>query len=164
VSYIDTSVIVAVLDPSDPRWKRARSILEGEGERVVSELVIAELASVLSRRSDMLSSIADVAGLGVDEAVVAVILYLVKRFGLKYRRAGGFERFPLLGAAYKPMANAVKLASRLKLRTLDLLHVAYAEHLRELGEPIREIVTADYGFKRAEKVLREEMKLELRIL
>ena len=45
MSYIDTSVIVAALDPSDPRWKHARSILEGEGERVVSELVIAELGS-----------------------------------------------------------------------------------------------------------------------
>ncbi len=159
-----TSVVVAALDPSDPRWRSTRSVLEGGGEKIVSELVIAELASVLSRRDDLLSSIADEVGLGVDEAIIAVILYLLKRFNLKYKRAKGFERFPLLGAAYKPMANTVKLASRLKLRTLDLLHVAYAMHLRELGEPIREIVTADHGFKRAEKVLREEMKLELRIL
>jgi predicted nucleic acid-binding protein len=83
---------------------------------------------------------------------------------LGYRRARGFERFPLLGAAYKPMANAVKLASKLRLGTVDLLHIAYVEHLRELGEPIKEIVTADHGFKRAEKVLREKMQLELRIL
>jgi predicted nucleic acid-binding protein len=97
--------------------------------------MIARLASVLSRRSDLLSDTAEEAGLGVDEAVMALILYLVKRFGLKYKRARGFERFLLLGAAYKLVANAVKFASRLRLRTLDLLHVAYAVHLREVGGP-----------------------------
>jgi predicted nucleic acid-binding protein len=75
LSYIDTSVIVAALDSSDPRWRRARKVLESYGEKVVSELVVAELASVLSRRADLLSDIADEVGLSVDETVIAVILY-----------------------------------------------------------------------------------------
>ncbi len=63
MSYIDTSVIVAALDPLDPRQNSARETLEKEEYKIVSELVIAELASVLSRREELVSSIADQLGL-----------------------------------------------------------------------------------------------------
>ncbi len=49
--YVDTSVIVAALDLTDPGRKKARKTLEANGSKVVSELVIAELASVLLDRT-----------------------------------------------------------------------------------------------------------------
>jgi predicted nucleic acid-binding protein len=63
--YVDTSAIVAALDPSDSRMRRARGLLEHAEDKVVSELVIVELASVLSRRRSLLASIAG--RLGVSE-------------------------------------------------------------------------------------------------
>ncbi len=49
MSYIDTSVIVAALDPADPRRPKALKELENRDVKLVSELVIAELSSVLSK-------------------------------------------------------------------------------------------------------------------
>lgn len=43
--YVDTSVIVAALDPMDPRRDEARKTLETHEDKVVSELVVTELAS-----------------------------------------------------------------------------------------------------------------------
>ena len=51
MAYTGTSVIVAALDPSDPRCRKARRLLEDGGYRVVSELTLVELASVVSRRA-----------------------------------------------------------------------------------------------------------------
>ena len=83
--YVDTSVIVAALDPTDPRREEARKALELHDNKIVSELVIAELASVLARQHKVLISIKD--KLGLDDhmmASMAIILYILKRFNLKY--------------------------------------------------------------------------------
>ena len=54
MSYVDTSIIVAALDKLDSRQRLALRVLEkGENKRV-SELVLAELASILARRKSML--------------------------------------------------------------------------------------------------------------
>ncbi|MEM3520711.1 MAG: PIN domain-containing protein, partial [Thermoproteota archaeon] len=50
MSYVDTSIIVAALDPEDPLQKSASMILKNEEDKIVSELVLLELTSVLSRR------------------------------------------------------------------------------------------------------------------
>ncbi len=45
MSYVDTSVIIAALDPKDHRRRYIKSFLEGNEYKVVSELVITELVS-----------------------------------------------------------------------------------------------------------------------
>jgi predicted nucleic acid-binding protein len=52
MNYIDTSVIVAALDPLNQRQKSAKEILEKE-DKVISELVLAELASILNRKETL---------------------------------------------------------------------------------------------------------------
>ena len=54
--YVDTSVIVAALDPSDPRREEAKKTLELHDDKVVSELVVAELASVLTKQHKVLAN------------------------------------------------------------------------------------------------------------
>ena len=51
MSYIDTSVIVASLDP---RRELALGVLEKLRDKRVSEIVLAELASIVSRRINVL--------------------------------------------------------------------------------------------------------------
>ena len=73
ISYIDTSILVAALDEKDRRYDKARTILEESGRvKVISELVVTELASVVARRSDIVSSIGQILGLGPEEVMLAI--------------------------------------------------------------------------------------------
>ncbi len=164
MSYIDTSVIVAALDPQDPRMEKARSLLGEKGDKVVSEIVLVELASLLSRRTEITRTLAARLGLSGEEAVVAVILYILRRFGLRYRGVSGAARLPLLGRVYQPVATAIELAPRAKLRTLDLLHIAYAKLLKERGEAVERLVTMDKGFEKARRALREDLGIDLYVV
>jgi predicted nucleic acid-binding protein len=150
LAYVDTSVIVAALDPSDPRRERARKALELREDKVVSELVIAELASVLARQHKVLANIKDRLGVSEHIAFIAAILYILKRFNLRYVNVRGYLRAPL-GQLYKPLAYAIELAERLRLRTLDLLHLAYIKAIRERGIQLSTLLTADMDFKDEEK-------------
>jgi predicted nucleic acid-binding protein len=98
---VDTSVIVVALDSTDPRREKARKALELHDNKVVSELVIAELASMLARQRRVLVSIRDKLGVDDHMASIAIILYILKRFNLKYTSVRGFST-TLFGKIYNP--------------------------------------------------------------
>ncbi len=163
MSYVDTSVLVAALDPEDPRLDSAKGFLEQGGYKLVSELTLVELASVIGRRSDFLADLSK--RLGVDErkAALAVLTYIIKRFNLVYKEVDssklvGFHRM------YSPMAEAVNFSNLLRLKTLDLLHAAYMKTLKDMGEPVSEIVTVDADFKKAENLLKTHLDVSVRLL
>jgi len=163
VSYVDTSIVVAALDIQDPRHDKVLALLEKESEKIVSEIVLAELASVVARRDEIVSSIAEKLGLNREEAIITILLYILKRFNLKLRSVEDYTRLPLLGRIYKPIAMAVELSTQVKLRTLDLLHVAYAILLKEEGEPILKLITADHDFEKARETLKK-MNIDLHVI
>ena len=101
MSYIDTSVIVAALDPSDRRRDQARMVLEGREGKFISELVLAELSSVFARR-DELKKLTCELGIREDLALPAILIYLIKRFGLNYMKVNGLVRLPAIGGLYSP--------------------------------------------------------------
>ena len=94
----------------------------------------------MARRDDLTLRLAERLGLGIEAAGAAVLLYLLKRFKLRYRGLHGTVKIPLLGKVYRPIAAAAELAPRFGLRTLDILHVAYVNLFREEGEPLRRIL------------------------
>jgi len=162
--YVDTSVIVAALDPTDPRREEARKALELHDNKIVSELVIAELASVLARQHKVLISIKD--KLGLDDHMMAsmtIILYILKRFNLKYISVRGFSRTSF-GKLYNPMRYAIELTERLRLKTLDLLHLAYIKAMKEQGLLINTLLTVDTDFKNIEKDLQELLRVSIELL
>ena len=164
MSYIDTSVIVAALDPLDPRYEKARRLLEKEENKIISELVLVELASIVARREELISSIASKLGLRREEAITTILLYISKRFNLRYRSTQGSTKLPLLGSIYKPIAAAIELSLPLKLRTLDLLHIAYAKLIKDKGETIQRLVTADKDYEKARRALREKIGIDLQLV
>ncbi len=91
MSYVDTSIIVAALDTKDPRWKMARRVLEREEYKVVSELAIAELVSVVSRREELLEDIASKLGLTRETALIARIHALEDLRKLNKNRAKAIQ-------------------------------------------------------------------------
>ena len=164
MSYVDASVIVAALDPTDPRRRHARAILEREGVKIASELALMELASALSRRTELLSELASKLGLSRGLVEIAVLLYILKRFNLEYRALGTHAKVTIFRKVYAPIATAMELSPRLRLKILDLLHAAYLKLLKERGEPIDTLVTADEDFKRVKKELREAVGVNVHLI
>jgi len=164
MSYVDTSVIVAAFDKLNSRQRMAREVLE-EGERkIVSELVLTELASILSKREDMLLELSRKLKVREELIVPVVILYILRRFKLSYRRVDGYRRIFMIGNLYSPFATAVDMSSKFKLKTLDLLHLAYVKTLMEQGEGINELITVDHNFEREREIIKRELNVDVKIL
>lgn len=84
-----------------------------------------------------------------EELIIPVVIrYIMKRFRLSYRRANGYKRIFIIGNLYPPLATAVDISSKFKLKILDLLHLAYIKTLIEQGEEINELITVDDDFER----------------
>ncbi len=162
MSYIDTSVIVASLDPEDPRSNEARKILENEKGKIISELVLIELASVISRRKTLLKKLSDKLKLDEKKTLIALLLYILKKFKLNYKAIKNSHlKHPLINSMYRPVTVGIELSHEVKLKTLDLLHAAYVKALKEQGEKLEKLVTADTEFKKAEEQLRKIVKIHL---
>jgi len=161
--YVDTSVIVAALDPLDPRRESARKFLEEVGDKVLSELVLAELVSSLVRRHLELN-LAKLASGRKELDVVAILLYLMKRFKLRYARVDGHAIVPPLGELHAPIATAIRLSSDFRLKTLDMLHIAYVKLLVDRGVIIDEIITIDEELKASKEALEKRLGVTVRTL
>ncbi|RLI25869.1 PIN domain nuclease [Candidatus Bathyarchaeota archaeon] len=163
MSYVDTSVIVLALDRLDPRCSLAKAALKRAGDKVVSELVLVELSAVLARKG-LTKLFAE--KLGVNRRLIAstLILYLLRRFGLRVRAVDGLIRIPMLGDMSQPMAEALNLSERFRLRTLDLLHLAYVKLLKEMGERIDVLMTADEELKKMAKEIEEELGVTVQFI
>ena len=164
MSYVDTSIIVAALDQLDPRQKLAMETLEKEDNKKISELTLAELASILSRRESMLSELSKKIKVREELIVPVLILYVMRKFKLNYRRADGYRRVPALGSLYSPFWAAIELSSRFKLKTLDLLHLAYIRTLIEQGEEISKLLTVDEDFEGEKERIHQELNVKVETL
>jgi predicted nucleic acid-binding protein len=104
--YLDTNIVIANIDEKDPNHNSVVKLLGSISDRkFVSRLTLVELASVYAR-----------AGL---ENPVALAMYSVEKAG-----AG------IAGVDFNEvLEKAVLHAERLRLRTLDLLHVVVSSIL-----------------------------------
>ncbi|MEM2848845.1 MAG: PIN domain-containing protein [Candidatus Bathyarchaeia archaeon] len=164
MSYIDTSVIIAALDQSDPRQRLAREALEKRENKKVSELVLIELASILAKRDETLSQVSRKIDARRELTLSVVILYIMRRFKLNYRKVDGFKRIFAIGNLYPPFATAMDISPRFKLKTLDLLHLSYVKTLIEQGEEINELITVDEDFGRMKELITRELNVEVKTL
>jgi len=104
--YLDTNIVIANIDEKDPNHNSVVKLLGSISDRkFVSRLTLVELASVYTR-----------AGL---ENPVALAMYSVERAGAD-----------IAGVDFNEvLEKAVLHAERLRLRTLDLLHVVVSSIL-----------------------------------
>jgi predicted nucleic acid-binding protein len=128
-AYVDTSVIVARYKPDDPLHEASENLFKlSEAVLYISPLTIVELYSVLSR-------------VRIDVSLEKLTLHSLIRFIIKDCRLQVVS-IPLLAkrsiAGYEVVAPveyylSMSFSHQLKLRTLDLLHIAYASLLRRRG-------------------------------
>ena len=124
MNYIDTNVIISFISKSDVNHSRALRILDNNEGMVTSPVAILELKSVLSRTTD----------LGVDE-IEAFADYLAE---IKIE-------VPEVDMN-KVLNNASDIALRIRMKTLDILHLSASMIL-----DANDFVTFDREFIEKEK-------------
>ena len=62
---------------------------------------------------------------------------------------------------YRPVTIGIELSHEVGLKTLDLLHIAYVKALKDQGEKLEKLITADMEFKKAEKQLIKIVRIHL---
>jgi len=127
VAYLDTNVLLShyfVEDPNHPYATQLVETLRRRGEeRRVSLLTLVELYAYISRRIGALKLPPHYARLSQEEKVAAVVIHVLKHAGAQ----------PVDNTPADHLQKAMQLAHALRLKTLDLLHIAYALHLAEKG-------------------------------
>ena len=101
--YIDTSLAIALANEKDPNHEMSIKIYSKDGKKVVSKLVLAELYSVYSRRMKV-----------SDEELEALVNYTLNKCKCEIEEVD-FD---------KVIDFAVKISNKVKLKTLDLLHLS----------------------------------------
>ncbi|BBG23285.1 type II toxin-antitoxin system VapC family toxin [Sulfuracidifex tepidarius] len=101
--YIDTSVALALVNEKDPNHDMAIKVYPRDRERIVSKLVLAELYSVSSRRVKL-----------SDEELEALVNYTLNKCKCEIEEVD-FD---------KVIDLALKVSNKVKLKTLDLLHLS----------------------------------------
>ncbi len=147
MAYVDTNVLIAAYAPNDPIHRSAKTFLRSNlAPRVISGLTFTELCSVLSRIEGSLEVPVYLRKESAARRIRAVVEYIVRDTGVTLAMQVGSSRIQLGGRSVViPMeyTKAASLATKLRLRTLDLLHLAYAHLIGRLEFSIPSFVTGD---------------------
>ena len=158
VVYVDTNVIIARYKPNDPLYSIANEFFQKNYDFVISPITLVELYSVLSRVRPFLKFERGLENANID-TLIAFILYDSK---LKIVARSFISRLQILGKRLRvPLEYhlAIKFAEKLQLKTLDMLHIAYAYMLRNR---LDYIVTGDDDILKARELIKRHMGLEIR--
>ncbi len=149
MAYVDTNVLVAAYAPNDPLHKPSKAFLEtSKAPRIISPLTFEELSSVLARTEEDLELPAALAKEPPARRIRAVVEYVIRDSGLTLASDLGSSRVHVGGRSVSiPLEywKAARLAPLLKLRALDLLHLAYAHLIDRLEFSVKTFVTGDEG-------------------
>ncbi len=163
MAYVDTSVLVAAYTPHDPMYKPSRVFLQKSRTlRIISVLTFEELSSVLSRVEKSIQVPASLKEEPPQRRLRAIVEYMVRDSSLTIASQVGSSTIRLGDRTVTiPMeySRASALAYRLKLRALDLLHLAYADLISRLEFSITSFVTNDGKIIQREGEIREALNL-----
>ena len=118
VDYLDTSFVLSLSIKDDINHEAALELEKTTGDAIVSKLVIAELYTYFSRVLDQYRAISSGTG-NYEEYVEAMVQYSIGRVHAMIINTSLDELLEMI-SHYAP---------RLRLRTLDLLHVLAAYKL-----------------------------------
>lgn len=150
---------MSALDSSDPSRENSLETLR-KPDKVVSELVIAELNSVVLRNKNFVKLRKELKG-ELSSSIYAVIIYVLERFDLLYLPAPENSIEVPIGKYNGVMALAIELAIKVPMKTLDLLHLAYAFSLSKSNKSNVEFVTRDRGFRDYNREINEAIGITI---
>ena len=163
MKYIDTSVIVSALDPLDQEHALARKVIHDRGDKVVSELTLVEMASVIRRRqySPDKKAIPDSPNI---IHLYGRVLYILQEMDLRVL----FPKESIIGSPFgnmtSPYFRALELSSDIPMRTLDLLHLGYASEIGSSLSISLDFLTRDNEFAKYSEKIREILGIRVLVL
>lgn len=155
--YVDTNVIIARYKPGDPLHGVADELFKRDFEFVISPVTLVELYSVLSRVKPFVRLREEFK----HASIGTLVAFIIHDLHLKLRARAFLFKLSLLGTTFRvPLEYhiAMKFSEKLQLKTLDLLHLAYAYMLRE---EIDYFVTGDDDILSRRELIRECMGIEV---
>jgi predicted nucleic acid-binding protein len=163
MSYLDTSVIIAYCVKGDPHHNKAVNIIEKlrEYKFYGSPITLVELYSVISRNIQRY-----VLPPGIEEVtnhkskLLITVKYFLQLIPIHLisdeAKLRDFDQLKL----FHKFFDAIELADKLKLRTLDLLHIVYAGQLAK-KRLIKYFVTFDSDFLDKKEIILENTGVEV---
>ena len=157
--YLDTSVIIARYKPMDPLHDASERLFTNKAlEFLISPITLFELYSVISRLGPNLVLPQEVKGVSLDTLVRFIIedcnIRLISEvFFIPINLNQQKVNLPL------EYLISITLAEKLKLRALDLLHIAYVAMLRE---KVKIFVTGDEEILGKKTTIKKVVRIEVK--
>ncbi len=140
MNYIDASIIIILLDRNDARFYEANKVVSEE-DPVMTDMGMVEFISFLSRNN--------------LENPIAYAYHTLQKYNIKLLSLVNSSFIMGFGNVNSLFYKAMELSGKIKLRTLDLLHVSYCIYLKNNNYEIKNLFTADKEFSKSEKTLRK---------
>lgn len=128
MEYIDTNILISVIDKNDKKYVMANNLIKNYHNKVITELNVMEMKSVLSR-IDL-----------TEEEIEALIKYLFIKTDIKLINLNFNES----------LEKAEEIVNIVKLKTLDCMHIANAIILNA-----SKFITFDKDFKIKESFIKK---------
>jgi len=166
MAYVDTNVILARYFPDDKLHDRATRFLERDRERkIISPISLAELAAVLSRLDVGLRAADELLQAPPKRRIRALVEFMVKDSNLLVASVPVQAKFKVAGTVLlAPIEyhSCIRFAHLLRLKTLDLLHLVYADNLRKSGHDLNAFATFDKEILAKAELVQQEMEIEVK--
>lgn len=166
MAYVDTNVILAKYFPKDKHHVKAARFLDLTREtKIVSPITLVELAAVLSRLEGRLQAPQELLEQTPKRRIRALIEFLVRDSNLFLIRVPIQTKTRISRTVLSlpfEYHSCLRLAHALKLKTLDLLHLSYADSLKNCGYEVNAFVTFDKDILARSDAIQNETEIEVR--
>jgi len=157
--YVDTSVIVARYKPSDELYNSSERLFSQRGILLyVSPLSLAELYAVLSRVREQIHTPSS-----IHPSINTLVAFIVRECRLHIITQANSVTKKLGTTKLRTSPEyfiSMKVAEKLQLKTLDLLHLAYAS-LARVRYRVNGFVTGDKEILDRSRLIRTALRLEV---
>jgi predicted nucleic acid-binding protein len=166
MAYVDTNVILAKYFPEDRLHSKATAFLELNRKRkFVSPVSIVELAAVVSRLQRDIRAPRELQQEPPRRRVRAIVEFLIRDCALTVAAVPARAKIKFAGTILSvPLEyhSSIRLAHALELKTLDLIHLAYADNLRKWGHEVAAFVTGDSDILNKSDKIQEQLGIEVK--
>jgi len=165
MAYVDTNVIIAKYVPADKLNSRATKFLECKDRKIASPVSIIELAAVISRMDSNMEAPPELLQEPPKRRVRTLVEFMIRDSRVFIASVPAQARIKVAGAVLSvpiEYQNCIRLAHALKLKTLDLVHLAYADGLRKWGHDIDTFVTFDIDILERSDAIHDELGIEIK--
>lgn len=164
--YIDTHIVLSYNFVTEETHIKAFNLINkikrSSGDFYISPLTVLELYCVVSRNIAKYRLPPIALSLSDKDKVEYIINYSIRAMNLKICNEDNInEVLDNLGVEiFSEYHCAIELSPALRLKSLDMLHIAYAFRLRKEGK-IRYIVSLDDEIRKRKSLIKSETNLNL---